>query len=86
MYSVDPSLGIRLNSTRVCYSAPGVSDHDALLVTLSVSSVRPVRASREVYNFDKADWDGLNSALATKLVPVLQQQDVTTAWEMWKSV
>jgi hypothetical protein len=64
-----------------------VSDHDALLlVILSVSSVRPMRASREVFNFDKVDWDGLNSALATKLLPVLQQEDVITAWEMRKSI
>jgi len=66
---------------------PRVSDHDALLlVILSVSSVRPMRASREVYNFDKVDWDGLNSALATKLLPVLQQEDGITAWEMRKSI
>jgi Reverse transcriptase (RNA-dependent DNA polymerase)/Endonuclease-reverse transcriptase len=64
---------------------PGVSDHDALLATLSVSSVRPSSAPREVYNFDKADWKGLNGALAVRLRPVLQEGDLNLAWEQWKA-
>jgi hypothetical protein len=55
---------------------PGVSDHDALIATLSVSSVLPSSAPREVDNFDKVDWKGLNRALATGLRPVLQQNDL----------
>jgi hypothetical protein len=47
---------------------PGVSDHEALIATLSVCSVRPSRASREVYNFEKADWKGLNRGLVTRLL------------------
>jgi hypothetical protein len=42
-----PSL---VNSAKV---VPGVSDHDALIATLSVSSVQPSSAPREVYNFEQ---------------------------------
>jgi len=65
---------------------PGVRDHDALIATLSVSSVQTSSAPREVYNFDKAKWNGLNRALATRLRPVLQQNDLNVGWEQWKSI
>lgn len=64
---------------------PGTSDHDALLATLSVKSERPTSRAKEVYNFERADWQRMGAELEFRLECVMQQQDTSAAWEMWKN-
>jgi hypothetical protein len=65
---------------------PGVSDHDAILATLSLSAVRPDSCSREVLDYQRANWPALIDALTHRLQDVLQVEEVNEAWECWKNI
>jgi len=63
---------------------PGVSDHDAVLATITLTAVRPASTSKKVYNFQRANWPALNAALEERLQPGTELEDVNEAWECWK--
>jgi len=65
---------------------PGVSDHDAILANLSLSAVQPSSGSREVIDYQRANWPALIDALTHRLQDVLQFEDVNEAWEKWKGI
>ena len=49
-----------------CKVLPKIADHKVLQATLPLRAPKAIAFTREVWQFAKADWEGLNDALASE--------------------
>jgi hypothetical protein len=49
-----------------CKVLPKIADHKLLLATLPLRAPKAATITREVWQFAKADWDGLEQALLSE--------------------
>ena len=47
-----------------CEPTPGLSDHDAVLITFQTSLLVPKQAPRKIYLYKQADWDTIREKLS----------------------
>jgi Reverse transcriptase (RNA-dependent DNA polymerase) len=64
----------------------GVSDHDALLANLTLNVVRPTRPPKTVFNYNRANWENLDSEFARRLPQTYIDMEINSAWELWKEI
>ena len=64
----------------------GGSDHFSIIFKLNLDARRKKSSKRTIYNFKRADWDGMNSEfLATNWDNILLNQNIDLAWDNLKN-
>ena len=65
---------------------PGVSDHDFLLITVDVKSVRHKQTPRKIPLYKRANWGSLADQLSKDIDTVTTNRKNLTANELWEEL
>ena len=74
----------RINHTKIL---PGISDHNIPFTELSLRTNRRKQATRKIYLYKQADWEGLNQHIQPLLEPLEHSRSpVEEIWEKFKTI
>lgn len=65
--------------------APGLSDHRVVYCEYTVTAQKIKQAERNIFLYDKADWDSIRARMVELLPTMERDQDDLSTEELWKS-